>query len=67
MAKLSDVEYIPDFLLDSTKIHAWVDGSETRGQAGFGVYFPHAEYDNVSSGTANQSQGRSINSQGSKM
>ena len=38
---------VPDFLGDA-KIHAWLDGSEIRGQAGFGVYFPHGEFPNVS-------------------
>ena len=46
LADLSDEESIPQFLLDSTKIH--VDGSEIRGRAGFGVFFPHAGYDNIS-------------------
>ena len=35
---------MPDFLLDSTKVHAWTDRSENGGRAGYGVYFPHAEY-----------------------
>ena len=37
-----------DFLLDSTKVHAWTDGSEIRGLAGYVVYFLHAECDNIS-------------------
>ena len=41
------MESVPDFLGDA-KIHAFVDGSEIRGQAGFGVYFPHGEFLNVS-------------------
>ena len=45
---MSDADSVPDFLLDSTKVHAWTDGSEIRGRAGYGVYFPHAEYDNIS-------------------
>ena len=45
---MSDAESVPDFLLDSTKPHAWTDGSEIGGRAGYGVYFPHAEYDNIS-------------------
>ena len=45
---LSDVETVPDFLLDNGKLHAWVDGSEIRGQARYGVYFPHGEYTNIS-------------------
>ena len=47
LEELSDVESVPDFLGDA-KIHAWIDGSEIRGQAGFGVYFPHGEFPNVS-------------------
>ena len=38
----------PEILLHSTKIHAWADGSEIRGQVRFGVFFLHAEYDNIS-------------------
>ena len=45
---LSDVETVRDFLLDNDKLHVWVDGSEIRGQAGYGVYFPHGEYPNIS-------------------
>ena len=52
---LSEEESVPDFLADA-KIHAWVDGSEKRGQAGFGVHFPHGEYENVKS----TSSGRTI-------
>ena len=37
-----------ELLLDSTKVHAWADGSEIGGWAGCGVYFPHAEYDSIS-------------------
>ena len=47
LEEISEVESIPDFLGDA-KIHAWLDGSEIRGQAGFGVYFPHGEFLNVS-------------------
>ena len=45
---MSDAESVLDFLLDSTKVHAWTDGSEIIGRAGYGVYFRHAEYDNIS-------------------
>ena len=45
--KLSDVESVPDFLGD-VKVHVWVDGSEICGHIGFGVYFPHGEFPNVS-------------------
>ena len=45
---MSDVETVPDFLLDNVNLHAWVDGSEVQGQAGYGVYFPHGEYLNIS-------------------
>ena len=48
LADLSDAEYMLEFLLDSTKIHAWANGSKIRGRAGFGVFFPHVEYDNIS-------------------
>ena len=41
------MESVPNFLGDA-KIHAWYGGSEMRGQAAFGVYFPHAEFPNVS-------------------
>ena len=44
---LSDVETVPDFLLDDDKLHVWVDGSEIQGQAGYGVYFPHGECPNI--------------------
>ena len=47
LQELSGVESVPEFLGDA-KVHAWVDGSEVRGQAGFGVYFPHGEFPNVS-------------------
>ena len=45
---LSEAESVPDFLLDDAKVHAWVDGFEVRGQAGYGMYFLHGEYPNVS-------------------
>ena len=45
---MSDDESVLDFLLDCTKVRAQVDGSEMRGQAGFGVYFPHTKYENIS-------------------
>ena len=48
LAGLSDDESVSEFLLEGTKVHAWADRSEIRGQAGFGVYFPPAEYDNIS-------------------
>ena len=48
LADVSDAESMPEFLVDPTEIHSWADGSETRGQAGFGVFFPHAKYDNIS-------------------
>ena len=48
LAELCDEESVPEFLLDSTKMHAWVDGLEIRGQARFGVSPPHVEYDNIS-------------------
>ena len=48
LLSMSHLESVPDFPLDTTKIHAWVDGSEVRGHAGYGVYFPHGEYPNVS-------------------
>ena len=48
LVELSYAESVPEYLLDSTKIHAWVDGSEIRGRAGFGVFSPHAGYENVS-------------------
>ena len=47
LADLSDAESVLEFLLDFTKIHDWADGSEIRGRAGFGVFFSHAEYDNI--------------------
>ena len=34
--------------MGDAKVHARVDGSEIRGQAGFRVYFPHGEFPNVS-------------------
>ena len=40
-------ESVSNFLLDSTKVHVWTDGSEIRGRAGYGVYFPHAKDDNI--------------------
>ena len=43
----SEVESVPDFLMDDVKLHAWVDGSEIRGQVGYGVYFPHDENSNI--------------------
>ena len=45
---LLDVESVPDFLLDNTKVNTWMDGSEIRGQAPYGVHFPHGEYPNIS-------------------
>ena len=45
---LWEVETVLDFLLDNDKLLAWVDGSEIRGQAGYGVYFPHGEYPKIS-------------------
>ena len=39
---------MPEFLLDSTKVHAWTDGSEIGGRAGYRVLAPHAEYGNIS-------------------
>ena len=50
LAELSDAESIPQFFFDSTKIHAWVEGWEIRGRAGFGFPPPppHAEYHNIS-------------------
>ena len=48
MVGLPNDESVPDFLLDCTKVHAWADGSKIWGQAGFGIYFPHAEYENIS-------------------
>ena len=45
---MSDAVSVPDFLQDSTKVHAWTYGSEIGGRAGHGVYFPHDEYDNIS-------------------
>ena len=39
---------MPEFLLDSTNVHAWTDGSEIGGRAGYEVYFPHWEYGNIS-------------------
>ena len=47
LEELSEVESVTDFLGDA-KIHVWLDGSEVRGQAGFGVYFPHGDFPNVS-------------------
>ena len=47
LEELSEVESVPDFLGDA-KIHAWLDGSEIRGQLGFGVFFPRGEVPNVS-------------------
>ena len=44
---MSDAESMLDGLLDSTKVHAWTNGSEITGRAGYGVYFPHAIYDNI--------------------
>ena len=48
LAELSDGESVPEFLLDSTKMHPWADGSEIRGRAGFLVFDPHAQYDSIS-------------------
>ena len=39
---------MPEFLLDSTKVHAWTDGSEIGGRAGYEVYFPHSDYGSIS-------------------
>ena len=44
----SEAESVPVFPLDDVKLHAWVDGLEVRGQAGYGVYFSHDEYTNIS-------------------
>ena len=48
LTELFDAESVPEFLLNSTKIHAWLDGSEIWGRAGFRVFFAHAKYGHIS-------------------